>query len=242
MITVPKNCPSCNSTLERVNDQLFCRNINCSAKNSKVVEKYANKVKIKGLGPKAIEKLELDNISDIYNLTEEFLTEIIGANGKKIYAEIQNKKVIPLSVFLGSCSIPLIGITTAEKITTSIEDITKESLISDGMGNKAADNLINWLANNNIPSALTLKPNIQSNPSEISLIVCISGKIPGYTKASLTLYLAEHNIVVMNTVNKEIDYLISQSKTSAKAQKAIKLNKTIVTIDELKEILNESTT
>ena len=233
MITIPKLCPTCDYTLIRIKDQLFCRNSDCSAKNSKIVEKYANKIRIKGLGPVAIEKLGLLTVNDIYELTEQFLEDTIGKNGLKIFLEIQKKTKIKLSEFLGASSILLFGKTTAEKISTDLKDITKISLMKDGIGDKASTNLIEWLKHNKIPTQITFIKEVEK-PILSGLKVCISGKTSGYTKATLAQYLAEYNISVVNTVTKDIDYLISQENTSAKAQKAIKLNIEIINIDELK--------
>ena len=64
-ITPPKNCPSCNSVLKWVKDQLFYMNDRCPTKNSKLVEHFAKSLRIKGLGPKTVDKLLLDNINKI---------------------------------------------------------------------------------------------------------------------------------------------------------------------------------
>lgn len=231
MIDIPEHCPSCDSILVRIKDQLFCKNEDCSAKNSKVVEGYAKKLKIKGLGPVAVTKLGLSSVNDIYDLTEEFLEKTLGKNGLKIFIEINNKRKIKLSDFLGACSIPLVGKTTAEKITTNINDITKQSLSKDGFGDKASTSLIEWLESTIIPPEISF---IKESIKPTGLKVCISGKTPGYTKATLTRYLADYNIEVVNTVTKDIKYLISQETKSAKAQKAIKLNIEIISLDELK--------
>lgn len=236
MIDIPDKCPSCSSNLERVKDQLFCRNSDCSAKNTKVVEKYASKLKIKGLGPASIAKLGLQTISDIYKLTEEILEDTLGKNGLKIFLEIKNKRKIKLSQFLGASSITLVGETTTKKITTELSQITKASLMKDGFGDKASTSLINWLSTNQIPEEITFIVE-GTEPVLTGLKVCISGKIPGYTKAKLANYLADYNISVVQTVNKDIDYLISEDKTSAKIQKAQKLNIEILSIDELKGII-----
>ena len=72
-VKILKNCPSCNSDLIRIKDQLFCKNKTCPAINYKQVINYAKVLKIKGLGEKTIEKLSLKSISDIYYLTEDNL-------------------------------------------------------------------------------------------------------------------------------------------------------------------------
>ena len=76
-IEIIKNCPSCDSLLERVNDQLFCRNDYCDSRNTKQVEKYANVVRIKGLGLATINKLGLTSITDIYKLEKDNIVDII---------------------------------------------------------------------------------------------------------------------------------------------------------------------
>lgn len=236
MINIPTHCPSCNSTLERVNDQLFCKNNSCSAKNSKIVENFASKVKIKGLGPKAIEKLGLETVADIYDLSEHFLVDMLGVNGKKIYAEIQAKRELPLSLFLGSMSIPLIGVNTAKKISTTIDNISKDSLIKDGLGQKASNNLIEWLNTNYIPKQIQLKNEDESHFTTKGLKVCISGKFGNTTKDCLTKELNNIGVTVSNSVTKDTNYLLCANETSAKALKAKQYNIEIVkTLDELKE-------
>jgi len=186
LIEIPNICPSCSSELERINDQLFWRSATCQAQQTKIVEKYANKVKIKGLGPAAIQKLDLVNISDIYELTEDILEVVLGKNGIKVYQEIQKKTSISLDLFLGSASIPLVGQTTAKKITTDIDSITKESLMKDGIGDKASSNLIEWLKINTIPEQIKFIE--QEKPKETSITICVSGRIKNYTKASLAVF------------------------------------------------------
>ena len=78
-IEIPEVCPSCGTSLELRNEQLFCNEPSCPAKNSKIVEGFAKTLRIKGLGPKTIEKLNLDYIEDIYMLTEERIKEKLGA-------------------------------------------------------------------------------------------------------------------------------------------------------------------
>jgi len=86
IITQPTKCPACNADLVKVKDQLFCRNESCEAQSSKKLEHYAKVLKIKGLGPKSIEKLGITTIIDLYDLTESTLVDVLGKNGVKIYS------------------------------------------------------------------------------------------------------------------------------------------------------------
>ena len=78
-IEIPETCPSCQTDLELITDQLYCNNPSCPAKNSKIVEGFAKTLRIKGLGSKTIEKLDLECIEDIYLLTEEFIEGRLGS-------------------------------------------------------------------------------------------------------------------------------------------------------------------
>ena len=89
MIHIPTRCPSCDSELERVKDQLFCRNPLCGDTARKRVSNYCKKRKIKGLAEKSIEKMQFSSVTDIYTVTEEELTKVLGKNGSKIYTEIE---------------------------------------------------------------------------------------------------------------------------------------------------------
>ena len=70
-ILIPTHCPACNSVLDIVNDQLFCRNPDCPAKSSKRIEHFVKTLSIKGLGKVTIEKLDLHDYHDVYSFTEE---------------------------------------------------------------------------------------------------------------------------------------------------------------------------
>ena len=68
-IIPPTDCPACGSTLELVNEQLFCRNTKCPAQWDKKLEGFASTLKIKGLGPATISKLGVESLPELYELT-----------------------------------------------------------------------------------------------------------------------------------------------------------------------------
>ena len=148
-IIIPTHCPACNSELDIVKDQLFCRNVNCPAQSSKKVEHFAKTLKIKGLGAATIEKLDLQDYHDIYSFDEEELIELLGSEklGAKLFAEIENSKSADLITLLPAFSIPLIGRSASNKLTrqvSNISEITYHKSTDVGLGPKAASNLINW--------------------------------------------------------------------------------------------------
>ena len=124
-IEIPEVCPSCGTSLELVNDQLFCNNTSCPAKNSKIVEGFAKTLRIKGLGPKTINKLGLVCIEDIYELTEELIKERLGSEkiAKKLIHEIGVSKNANLQDLLPAFAIPLFGSTASQKLCDKISHV-----------------------------------------------------------------------------------------------------------------------
>ena len=76
-ISPPTHCPTCSIELVWRNDQMFCENTACEGKTSKKVEHFAKTLRIKGLGPATVEKLQITSIFDIYELTLEIMIEAL---------------------------------------------------------------------------------------------------------------------------------------------------------------------
>jgi len=245
-IEIPTNCPSCESKLERVKDQLFCRNPNCGEKQIKQVVNYAKVMQIKGLGEQTVKKLGLANIPSIYSLTLSAANAAIGEKlGNKLIHEIQKSKVTTLDKFLAACSIPLIGQTAGSKIASVLNnpfDLSYENCKKAGLGDKATENLLHWFDTEYINNLSTLPIHFEANSTKNNnpiLTVCITGRIPGLTKKEITETLSEDNILVVDNISKKVDYLIcNERKNSTKERKATELGIEIVTLNELMKEIN----
>lgn len=242
-IQAPTHCPSCNSVLEWVNHILYCRNAVCSAKNSKAVEHFAKTMKIKGLGPAAIEKLDLSDITEIYLLQEEDIAAALSSEklASKLFAEIQNSKQAPANFVLPALGIPLIGKTATEKLSTVVDnilDIDTDSCTKAGLGPKATENLMSWVEGygesilyffSNLPMNLSFVKKQQSSAKQG--VVCISGKLTSFrTKADASSRLEKAGYVVKSSLTKDVTHLINESGIeSAKTKQARDSGVTIVT-------------
>lgn len=240
-IKIPTNCPTCNSILERIKDQLFCKNSSCAAKSSKKLEHYAKTMKIMGLGTKTLEKLEVNNLTDLYSLEEYFIISKLGEKiGTKIVVELEKSKDTTISKFISAMSIPLIGKVAAEKlesVVSSIAEINETTCKKAGLGPKATNNLLTWV-NNEYDETLPIKFNEVDNASCFYRTVCISGKIPGYTKSQLKELLADFNVNVVENVSKKIDYLITEEGSgTSKVKQAESFNINIITLNKFMEII-----
>jgi NAD-dependent DNA ligase len=234
-----ENCPSCGSKLVYVKDQLFCKNkTDCPAQSSKAVEHYCKTLKIKGLGPKRIEALELSSISDIYDLTEDFIAEQLGDKvAATIMAEIEKARNVDFATFLAGCGVPLVGNSVSTKlaeVVNTLDEINADTCSKAGLGAKATQNLVTWLESGfEMPYGVSFNQPKQKQQKTGSVSVCISGKISGYTKAQATVLLNEEGFDVKNTITKDVKILITEQTGTAKVNQAKELGLPIGTLEDV---------
>lgn len=236
-IEIPTNCPCCDSKLEMVNSQLFCRNLSCPAQLNKKLEHFAKVVGIKGLGEKTIEKLGLTELSELYYLDEVELADTLSSErmAEKLIQEIDKSRSIDLQLFIASMSIPLVGTTAATKICSvvnTIDEITQDACKQAGLGEKVTANLLSWLSTDFVEMREFLPFSFKSSktidtgdkPS-----VCITGKLSSVkTKAEATKLLEAAGYLVVESVTKSTKYLLDEGdKGSEKRKKAEQYGVTI---------------
>ena len=243
-IATPDICPSCGSKLELSFPLLYCRNPSCGDQSSKKIEHFAKTLKIKGLGPAAINSLVLESINDIYAISEYEIIDLLGSQklGQKLFTEIENSTKAPLNILLAAFSIRLIGKTASEKLSAiceSIHDINEDSCAKAGLGPKATESLLEWLEEEypllDIPHSFAFEsPKIRTGG-----VVCISGKLKSFkTKAQATEMLEQHGYTIKSSVTKDVTILINESGVeSQKTQKARESGITIV--ENLLDFLGE---
>ena len=117
-IIPPTNCPICSTILEWEKDQLFCYNPHCSGKTTKRIEHFAKTLKIKGLGPRTIEKLKIGTFFDLYELPLDMMIDALNSEklAVKLHREIKASREVDLVDLLPAFSIRLIGTTASQKI------------------------------------------------------------------------------------------------------------------------------
>jgi len=238
-IQAPTECPSCQSKLVWVNDQLYCKSDDCGDRMYKAVEHFASTLKIKGLGPSSIRKLEIRTPLEIYCLDD--MDERLGSSklAEKLAVEIENSKAAPLNMLLPALGIPLIGQTASDKLSkvvNTLQEVTPEKCKEAGLGEKATSNLMGFLKtfDYNLPFSFVFAKKSSSNG-----IVCITGKLISYkNKAEATSILESLGYTVKASVTKDVTILVNESgEESAKTVKARESGITIVT--NLKQYLGE---
>lgn len=230
-INIPINCPTCSFKLELVNEQLFCLNDSCEAKSSKKLEHFAKTLKIKGLGPATLDKLQVNDLHELYSFSVEEVCELLESEkiGIKLHQEINKSKAVDLINLLPAFSIPLIGNTASQKLGTvisHIDDITPESCKRAGLGPKATESLCNWIDDVFYPNEYDMLPFSFSckttEPKEIKGVVCITGKLKSYpNKAAAEAVLEKLGYVVKSSLTKDVTILVNESGIeSSKTQTA----------------------
>jgi len=246
-IEIPKNCPTCDYLLELVNDQLFCRNTSCSAQLQGKLVHFCKTLSIKGFGPKTVEKLNLQDVTELFYLELPDVIEALGSEktAVKLLDEIERSKSAHLATTLAAFSIPLVGNTASTKIASVVSHISEINLNSckeAGLGDKVTANLLNWLETEYQEMKEFLPFSFRSEKVTVSTgdTVCITGKLSSFkTKAEANKALQDAGFKVSESVTKTTKYLVDEEgKNSTKRQKAESLGITI--IEDLNVFLNES--
>lgn len=242
-IKIPTNCPSCNSDLKIVNSQLFCQNRACPAQTSKKVEAFVKKMRIKGFGPKTIDKLGFIHPIELYGTPLSSYVEIMGEKmGEKLYNEVENSRTTTFANFLSALSIPLIGDTASKKIAEKVNSLDELVHSSDlGVGPKASENLDNWALSEDFINAIDLEEYFTfletKRSGEAQGKVCITGKLKDFSnRTKAKEYLESYGYTVTTTVSSVTDYLVCEDgSNSSKTKKAESLGIPVVSIADLIE-------
>jgi DNA ligase (NAD+) len=238
-IQIPTECPCCNYPLELVNDQLFCRNTACGAQLNKKLEHFCKTLGIKGMGARTVEKLGLADITEVFYLDQDQVTDAVGSAkvAEKLLTEIEKAKSADLATILASFSIPLVGNTASTKlclVVNSIDEINQETCKQAGLGDKVTQNLLSWLETDFLEMREFLPFSFQSSKNSVTngnlKTVCITGKLSSYkTKAEAHKALEIAGYKAVESITKTTDYLVDEEdKGSTKRKKAESLGITII--------------
>lgn len=251
-IEIPTTCPCCDYKLELVNDQLFCRNTACGAQLGKKVEHFCKTLGIKGMGPRSVEKLNLQDLTELFYLDQDSVVEALGSEktALKLLDEIDRARGADLVTVLASFSIPLVGATASQKICSVVDHISEinyETCKQAGLGDKVTENLVGWLQTDFpdlqefLPFSFKSNRNSTTTSNNNSKTVCITGKLSSYkTKAEAYKALEIAGYKAVETVTKTTDYLVDEEdKASTKRKKAESLGIQIIT--NLNTFLKEKT-
>lgn len=255
-IIIPTNCPKCAAPLNVDGEYLVCINQSCPAVMQGNIQKWIENLEIDGIGPSLIEVLfqsgVVKTIPDLYKMKAheiECLDRLGAKSAEKIINNLNNKKQMPLNIFLGSLNIPNCGRRVFESLIDqgydSLDYITAllpahfENV--DGVGPKTAQDIYNGLkARTKLiadllsvgitfgpfeevgsKTATVSAPTIISGKKLIGMSFCFTGTMSNPRKV-LETYVAKAGGRVENGVKAGLSYLViaDPSSTTVKANKA----------------------
>ena len=204
------------------------------------MEHFASTLKIKGMGPSTIQKLRINTIPQIYELSLGEMVESLKSEklAVKLFDEIQDSKKASLSEVLPAFSIPLIGRSASSKlcaVISSIYDLNEAVCTTAGLGPKASNNLLDWYNSKFLREYKWLPFSFESTEVtsviEPKGVICISGKLTSFkTKAEAEKALTSRGYLIKSSVTKEVTHLVNESGLeSSKTKKARDSGVSIIT-------------
>ncbi len=264
-ILIPNICPACNGHTIMEGAFLKCTDINCVARLSRSLIYWCRSLEMDGIGEKLIDQLIesglVSNISDMYriNVTDiSKLERMAQKSAENVYREINKTKRIKLSKFLHALGLPGIGPELANLIANEfkrIEDIiqfvtTNNNLRDDsrlieieGIGESVIVLFVQGITDRLevIESiiefvVITEEEQIVSSGHLEGKKFCITGSL-SIPRKEIEISIKSAGGKIVSSVSKKLDYLISGESSGSKLDKAVNLGITILSEEELNEIL-----
>ncbi len=248
----------------------YCVNAACPAQRIRNIEHYVSRtaMDIVGMGGKIVEQLVgeglLSDVADLYTLQRDDLLALEGFKDKKadnLLNAIAASKGQSLARLLTGLGIRGVGETMAADLTNHFADLdalaaaTQDDLENiEGIGPNIAAALVDWFllpfnqqllgklrdagvwptsaGRGGQPSALTAKLE--------GLTFVITGTLPSMSRDEAKAFIQSHGGKVTGSVSTKTDYLLAGEKAGSKLTKAESLGIKIISEDELKKLILET--
>ncbi len=262
---MPKECPSCHTSLLTSTDEVAVRCPNkkkCPEQAFRHLNFFVSKaaMNIDQLGEKIIEQLinkgYIQRTSDIYHLDTAILSSLEGFKEKSItnlLTGIEASKHVSLARFIMALGIPYIGIATAEAIAQHIPNIHQlERLNEDelahieGVGSKVAQSIVSYFQDEDhlleIDELLDAgiipePPRIQKDHEFTGKVFVLTGALEYLSRDEATALIKERGGRISGSVSKKTDYLLLGENPGSKYEKAKKLDITLLPEEVFKKML-----
>lgn len=264
----PKHCPDCGTALVKDEDEAkhFCPNSNACPMQIKggfvhfISRKAMNILAGDATIDVLFEKGYIKRLSDLYRLDKETLMSLDGWKEKSslnFLESIEKSKKVPFARVLFALGIRHIGETTAKMLAAHFKNIdalmaaSKEELITiDEIGEALADSLINYFSKEENKQLIQdlkgfglefqideTQNKLLSNILEGKTIV-ITGNF-SISREAMKELLLSHGAKNTGSLSGNTSYLVVGEKAGPeKLKKAEKLGVTMISEEELKDIIN----
>ncbi|MBC8060364.1 MAG: NAD-dependent DNA ligase LigA [Clostridiaceae bacterium] len=258
-ITIPKNCPACDSEIVQDGVHYFCENtLSCKPQMVKSIVHFACReaMNIEGFSEKTaeqlFEKLEIKSIADLYRIKKEQLLDLDKFKDKKadkLLKAIESSKNCDLASFIYALGIPNVGKKTAGDLTRKFKNLQNiitadlEILIQvQDIGNIVAESVIDFFKEDKILKSIEellnqgVKPifednEVYENPFRNKTVV-VTGSLNNYGRVEIKEKLEALGAKAATSVSKKTDYLLAGESAGSKLEKAIELGIKVITEEE----------
>ena len=263
---MPNNCPSCNSEVEKIDEEVIarCLNSQCPAQIEGAITHFVSKncMDIDGLGNKIILLLInnnlIQNVSDIFNIQKkdiENLDRMGEKSASNLIASIEKSKNTSMARFIHALGIRNVG----EHLSKVLENVYdgdfnklqnsnyEELIIIDEIGDIVAKSIINYFQNQNnlliikncFEFGVTFSELINKSNKLKNKIFVLTGTLPSLNRNQAKNMIIENGGKVTSAVSKKTDYLLCGNNPGSKYNKALSINIEIIDEIQFKEMFNE---
>ncbi|EFR44157.1 NAD-dependent DNA ligase LigA [Streptococcus pseudoporcinus] len=251
-ILIPNLCPSCQSSLTHLEDEVALRCINplCPSLIQRSLEHFAsrNAMNIAGLGPAVVEKLFraqlIHDVADIYKLSREQLLSLEGIKEKsadKLLSAIADSKEKSAEKLLFGLGIRHVGEKASRLLLETFGDIetlmqSNEDAIAqiDGLGHVIANSLAQYFAKPEAQQLISelkcqglnltyLGQRVDQSAPLYGLTVVLTGKLEEMGRSEAKTKLEKLGAKVTSSVSKKTDVVLAGSDSGSKLDKARQL-------------------
>ncbi len=265
-IKKPEYCPACGTHLEEIGPNLFCPNsLNCKPQLTSRMVHFVSRdaMNIENLSEKTIgllfEKLDIKDIAAIYTVTRQQLLEQEGFKDKRadnIISAIEKSKNPALANFIYALGISNVGKKTAKDLAKTfrtyegIKHASFEELVAiKDIGEVVAQDIVEFFGNENYMRVVQelfdagIRPQEDAGAVEGGLFegktFVLTGTLTQYTRKQAQELIEGLGGKASSSVSKKTDYVLAGQEAGSKLKKAQELGVTVITEDDLKEMIGE---
>jgi DNA ligase (NAD+) len=254
----PKHCPECNGVTKFDGENLVCTNTaTCPAQIKGRIKNWIKELNLLEWGDTLVEKLvdsgKVADISDLYLLKVDDIANLdrLGEKtAKKVLEILWANKEVPLEVFLGALSIPMIGQSTIKAIMNAgCDDLTKFGQLGaaqfeqvPGVGPTKAKFLADGFKHNQKLITALLDNGVEIKVRAVGTLtgksVCFTGSMQN-KRPVLEKMASDAGADVKGSVGKGLTYLViaDPNSTSSKAVAARKLGTTLISEEDFLDLV-----
>ena len=248
---------------------LKCMNLMCPGTLVNRIVNFVSRdcMDIKGFGPEYIRKLTeekyIKDIADVFELKDkrEALIEgkLLGLekNTDKVLAAIETaKNETSADKVLAGLGIPGVGKATAKELmrtfgsVDAIAEAEKDALVAvQDIGDISAEAIYNFFRDEGNKELLMRLKNLGLNfareeseaagSSLAGLTFCITGTLEGMSRSEAETLIESNGGKIVSSVSKKTSYLLMGADAGSKERKARELGVPIISLEELKEMIDK---